>query len=72
MRELHYLGKGKTAFFRHGLSPLLRLGVATHLLSPGILDNFGSRPLAGPFAVGHECVAQVIEIGEAVRHASQF
>jgi alcohol dehydrogenase len=57
----------ETAFFRHGLSPLLRLGVASHLLSPRLLDDLGKRPLAGPFAVGHECIAQVIEVGEDVR-----
>jgi threonine dehydrogenase-like Zn-dependent dehydrogenase len=57
----------ETAFFRHGLSPLLRLGVASHLLSPRLLEDFGRKPLGGPFPIGHECVAQVIEVGGSVR-----
>lgn len=56
----------ETAFFRHNLSPLLRLGVASHLLSPRLLDDFGARPLSGPMGVGHECVAQITEIGSEV------
>lgn len=56
----------ETAFFRHDLSPLLRLGVATHLLAPSVLDGFGKHPFKGPFPVGHECIAQVTAVGEGV------
>jgi alcohol dehydrogenase len=56
----------EAAFFRHRLTPLLRAGMAAHWLSPGIADVFGARPFEGPFAVGHECVAEVIECGSEV------
>lgn len=60
----------ETAFFRHRLTPLLKMGVAAHLLAPRLLDDFGNKPLAGPFPVGHECVAQVTAIGEGVHSLS--
>ncbi len=57
----------ETAFFRHDLSPLLRLGVATGLLSRRLLADFGPRPFSGPMPVGHECVAEVTQVGSDVK-----
>lgn len=57
----------ETAFFRHGLSPLLRVGVAAHLLSPRLLEDFGARPFAGPMPVGHEGIAEVVKVGSEVK-----
>ncbi len=57
----------EAAFFRHRLTPLLRAGIAAHWLSPALADAFGSRPFSGPFAVGHECVGEVIECGPSVK-----
>jgi alcohol dehydrogenase len=41
------------------------LAVATCDLDALIID--GSSPFAPPFAIGHECVAEVLEVGDAVR-----
>lgn len=60
----------EAAFFRHRLTPLLRAGIAAHWLSPKIADAFGERPFAGPFAVGHECVAEVVACGASVESVS--
>jgi threonine dehydrogenase-like Zn-dependent dehydrogenase len=56
----------EAAFFRHSVTPLLRAGIATHWLSTGVADAFGAHPFAGPFAVGHECVAEVVACGDSV------
>jgi len=45
----------------------MRLGIALHYLDPLISDLLGSRPFQGPFAFGHECVAEVIECGTDVK-----
>lgn len=36
------------------------------LIDPVVAETFGSRMYAGPCAIGHECVAEVTEIGAAV------
>ena len=45
----------------------LRAGIALHIIDKGVTDAFGTHPYRGPFPIGHECVAEVVEIGEAVR-----
>lgn len=52
--------------FRH-ITRLMQLGLALHYLDPVAYDLLGRRPFAPPFAVGHECVAEVIAVGSAVR-----
>lgn len=48
-------------------------GAALHWLRDHLPPRIGQRglfknaPFAGPFGFGHECVAEVVEIGEAVR-----
>ncbi|WP_394334263.1 alcohol dehydrogenase catalytic domain-containing protein [Mycobacteroides abscessus] len=42
------------------------LGGRTGLLDPILVESFGKKPYAGPCAIGHECVAEVVEIGPAV------
>ncbi len=44
----------------------LRAGVALHFFDPLVTDVLGSQPFGRPFAIGHECIAEVIECGEAV------
>lgn len=71
MRQLVYRAPGEVAFedapdpvLRDGAAALLRpLAVARCDLDP-IMAAFGVFP--GPFPVGHEIVAEVIEVGDAV------
>jgi threonine dehydrogenase-like Zn-dependent dehydrogenase len=44
-----------------------RLGRWLGLLDPDATHVFGPRPFAPPFPLGHECVAEVLACGEAVR-----
>lgn len=55
------------AFLFADLSLPIRLGVAAHFLDPAALDSLGDRPFQGPFPFGHECVAEVTAVGEAVQ-----
>lgn len=57
---------GDCLFLHHDVSRALQLGVALHLIDPEVRE-FGAPPFAGPFAYGHECVAEVVEVGEGVR-----
>jgi threonine dehydrogenase-like Zn-dependent dehydrogenase len=45
----------------------LRAGVALHYLDPLTTELLGPYPYRGPFAIGHECIAAVVECGEEVR-----
>src|SRR5271169_451982 len=51
----------------YNATALLKLGVAIHRLDPSITEVFGERPYQGPFAFGHECVAEVTTTGESVK-----
>lgn len=53
--------------FNNVTSPM-RLGLALHYLDPITADAFGRAPYRGPFAIGHECVAEIVSCGEEVRH----
>jgi len=46
----------------------MRAGVALHYLDPVTTDLLGPYPYGKPFAIGHECIAEVVECGEGVRH----
>lgn len=57
---------GDSFFLHHDFEPWMRVGAALHLVDAA----FGSAaedPFAGSFPYGHECVAEVVEVGEAVR-----
>lgn len=45
----------------------MRAGVALHYLDPLSPELLGPYPFKGPFAIGHECIASVIECGDEVR-----
>ncbi|RDI68352.1 alcohol dehydrogenase catalytic domain-containing protein [Nocardia pseudobrasiliensis] len=45
---------------------VLRFCSRARLLDPVFRDAFGAPAFAGPCAVGHECVAEVVEVGPAV------
>jgi alcohol dehydrogenase len=72
MQQLTYLGSNELAW-REAPEPRLRsdqaalvrpLAVATCDLDALIIS--GTSPFAPPFALGHECVAEVVEIGDTV------
>jgi threonine dehydrogenase-like Zn-dependent dehydrogenase len=44
-----------------------RIGAWLRQLDPDVPRLFGHRPYAPPFPIGHECVAEVLSCGEAVR-----
>src|ERR1700732_110369 len=49
------------------LPRFMNAGIALHLLDPLVADVFGPKPLQGPFAFGHECIATVQAVGDDVR-----
>lgn len=56
---------GDSVFLRHDFRNLLRLGAALHLVDPAFATDRDDI-FHGPFAYGHECVAEVTAVGEAV------
>lgn len=72
MRELSFVEPGRLEW-REAADPRLQgdrealvrpLAVATCDLDTGVIA--GRYPVPGPFAFGHECVAEVVEVGDAV------
>lgn len=72
MRELNFVEAGQLEW-REAADPALEgdgqalvrpLAVATCDLDTGVIA--GRFPVPGPFAFGHECVAEVVEVGDAV------
>jgi threonine dehydrogenase-like Zn-dependent dehydrogenase len=55
------------AFLRHDLGTPLRLAHGLGWADRSLLRDLGPRPFTGPFAYGHECVAEVVELGPRVR-----
>ena len=45
---------------------LMNAGIALHLLDPLVTNAFGPKPFQGPFAFGHECIAEVLAVGDEV------
>lgn len=54
-------------YLRRRLHPLLRLGLKSRMVDVAVLDHFGPEPFAPPFPVGHEFVAEVVEVGPKVK-----
>jgi threonine dehydrogenase-like Zn-dependent dehydrogenase len=58
---------GDALFLRHDVDRLLRVGAALH-----VIDSAFAKPadgvFHGPFAYGHECVAEVVAVGADVRN----
>jgi alcohol dehydrogenase len=44
----------------------MQVGMRVGLVDPIVASICGPIPFQGPFAIGHECVAEVIEVGQAV------
>lgn len=55
------------AFLLHDLPSAIRLGATVHWIDPLAAATFGAPAFAGPFPFGHECVAEVVQIGDRVR-----
>ncbi len=59
---------GDTLPIHRPVSRVLQAGMAVRLVDPVVGCICGKVPFKGPFAIGHECVAEVVEIGPAVKH----
>jgi threonine dehydrogenase-like Zn-dependent dehydrogenase len=55
------------AFLLHDMSTAIRIGLALHILDPLVRHTMGVPPFEGPFPYGHECVAEVVELGSDVQ-----
>ena len=53
----------------NSVTTAMRAGVALHYLDPVTTDLLGAQPYRAPFAIGHECIAEVVACGGAVRRA---
>jgi alcohol dehydrogenase len=57
---------GDTLPIHRRVSRLMQAGMAVGVVDPVVGCICGAVPFKGPFAIGHECVAQVIEVGAGV------
>lgn len=58
---------GDTLPVHRRVSRALQAGLKTGAIDPAVGHICGAVPFAGPFAIGHECVAEVVEVGASVR-----
>lgn len=56
---------GDSFYLRNRVASYLGLGARLHLVDPSFAED-QDNPFAGPFACGHECVAEVVAVGDAV------
>ena len=54
---------GDTVPIHRPVSRALQLGMAVGAIDPIVGCICGSVPFKGPFAIGHECVAEVVAVG---------
>jgi threonine dehydrogenase-like Zn-dependent dehydrogenase len=59
---------GDTLPIHRPVSRLLQAGIAVRAIDPVVGCICGRVPFKGPFAIGHECVAQVVAVGSDVQH----
>lgn len=59
---------GDTVPIHRPVSRALQAGIALRLIDPVVACICGRVPFKGPFAIGHECVAEVVEVGADVQH----
>jgi alcohol dehydrogenase len=57
---------GDTLPIHRPVSRLLQAGIALRAIDPVVACICGRVPFKGPFAIGHECVAQVLAVGSGV------
>jgi threonine dehydrogenase-like Zn-dependent dehydrogenase len=58
---------GDTVPIHRPVSRLMQAGLAVGAIDPMVGCICGRVPFKGPFAIGHECVAQVLEVGSGVQ-----
>lgn len=58
---------GDKAFLFHPITSMLKTGLALHYVDPITKALFGKVPFEAPFAIGHECVAEVLSCGSGVK-----
>lgn len=56
-------------FLFTNISLKLKIGKLLGIVDPMIFETFGKKFFEGPFPFGHECVAEVVEVGEAVKNS---
>jgi alcohol dehydrogenase len=57
---------GDTVPLHRPVSRAMQLGIAARAIDPVVACICGRVPFRGPFAIGHECVAQVVALGDDV------
>ncbi|MEZ5078180.1 MAG: alcohol dehydrogenase catalytic domain-containing protein [Solirubrobacterales bacterium] len=57
---------GDTLPIDRRVSRAMQAGIAIGAIDPVVACICGRVPFKGPFAIGHECVAEVVEVGSAV------
>jgi alcohol dehydrogenase len=57
---------GDTLPINRRASGALRLGMRLGLVDPVVRSVCGAAPFKGPYAIGHECVAEVVDVGPDV------
>ena len=57
---------GDTLPIHRPVSRAMQVGIAVRAIDPVVGCICGAVPFKGPFAIGHECVAQVVAVGAAV------
>jgi threonine dehydrogenase-like Zn-dependent dehydrogenase len=58
---------GDTVPIHRPVSRAMQVGIAIGAIDPVVACICGAVPFKGPFAIGHECVAQVVAVGRHVR-----
>lgn len=58
---------GDTVPIHRPVSRLIQAGIAVRAIDPVVGCICGRVPFRGPFAIGHECVAQVLAVGSGVQ-----
>ncbi|MDM7489359.1 alcohol dehydrogenase catalytic domain-containing protein [Rhodococcus sp. CSLK01-03] len=57
---------GDTLPLHHRVSRAMQVGLAIGVVDSAVGDICGAVPFAPPFALGHECIAEVVEVGADV------
>jgi alcohol dehydrogenase len=57
---------GDTMPIHRHVSRAMQMGMRVGLIDPIVGSICGPVPFKGPFAIGHECIAEVIEVGSDV------
>lgn len=60
---------GDRAFLFHDITRLLQAGLALHYIDPVTKNLFGDKPFKAPFAIGHECIAEILYCGNDVKNS---